>query len=362
MFLIDVFKLFLNLVYLPFKLLRTRRKITFISRQQNTTPLEFKMIVDSLKDCDIKMVTISRKIEKNFKSLLINFLLFFKEMYHISTSRMLIVDGYCILSSCLKHKSDLIIMQTWHANGIIKKIGLQTIPSRSKKEQTLALKMNMHKNYNYVLSSSKETSKVFKEAFGVRTPHILEIGTPMLDYLYNKEYVIKDGDKLFPRNGKLNVIYMPTIRKNSKLDMSDLINNFDFDKYNLYVKLHPIYKDEIHDERVKVIEGYSGEQVLSIADYVITDYSNIAFEAILCGVPVLFYLPDDDEYRRDPGLNIDILKEIPMYASKDVNEILSMLDDDYNHEVALTFANKYVSHFDGRCVKRIKKVILKKIR
>lgn len=362
MFIIDVFRFSLNLFYLPFKLLKTRRKITFISRQSNTTPLEFSMLVDSLKNEDIKIVTISRKIEKNIVSLFINFLLFFKEMYHIATSKILIVDGYCILSSCLKHKKDLIIMQTWHANGIIKKIGLQTLTSRSEKERKLAIKMNMHKNYDYVLSSSCETSKVFMEAFGVKKENMLEIGTPMLDYLYNKQYLIKDRDKLFPKNNKLNIVYMPTIRKNCKLDMTNLINNFDFNKYNLYVKLHPIYIDNNIDHRINVIKDYSGEQVLSIADYVITDYSNIAFEAILCKVPVLFYLPDDDNYRKNPGLNIDVLKEIPEYSSKDIKEILLMLEKYYDYNIASNFAKKYIEYYDGKCVKRIKKFIMNKIK
>jgi len=362
MFVIDVFKGLLNVCYLPFKLLRPKRKITFISRQSNDTPLEFSKLIESFKNEDIKIISISQKIEKNFRSLLINFILLFKEMYHISTSKILIVDGYCILASCLRHKKNLIIIQTWHANGIIKKIGLQTIPSRSKKAQKLALKMNMHKNYDYVLSSSKESSKVFMEAFGVKKENILEFGTPMLDYLYNREYIIENGDNLFPKNNKLNVVYMPTIRKNSKLDMSELINNFNFDKYSLYVKLHPIYNDDSLDSRVNVIKNYSGEQVLSIADYVITDYSNIAFEAMLCNIPVLFYLPDYEEYIKDPGLNIDILSEMKKYASKDVNDILSMLDENYDFGVSSNFVKKYIEYYDGKCVKRIKNFILKKLR
>ena len=362
MFIIDIFKFGLKLFYLPFKLLKSRKKITFISRQSNTLPLEFSMIVDSLKGENIEIVTSSKKIEKNLKSLFVNFLLFFKEMYHIATSKMLIVDGYCILASCLKHKKDLIILQTWHANGIIKKIGLQTIPSRSKKGQKLALKMNMHENYDYVLSSSKETSKVYLEAFGVKEENLLEIGTPMLDYLYDRKNQIKNANKLFPRNGKLNVVYMPTIRKHSKLDMSELINKFDFSKYNLYVKLHPIYQDDNLDPRIKVITGYSGEQVISIADYVITDYSNIAFEAILCKVPVFFYLPDYDDYIKDPGVNIDILKEIPEYSSKDISDIMNLLNCEYDFNVANKFTKKYIEYFDGKCVKRIKKFIMSKLK
>lgn len=359
MFLLDVCKFLENVIYLPFKLFRTKRKITFISRQFNSTPLELQMIIDSLKGEGIKTVSIAKKLEKNPKSVIINFFLFFYEMYHIATSKMLIVDGYSVLTSTLWHKKNLIIMQTWHANGIIKKIGLQTVESRSKFGQKLAKKMNMHQNYDYVLSSSKESSKVFLEAFDIKKDALLEIGTPMLDYLYNKGYKIKD--KFFDRHGKKNVIYMPTLRKGEKLDMSELVNGFDFDKYNLYLKLHPEYVDNNVDKRLKFVTNYSGEQVISVADYIITDYSNVAFEAGLEHVPVLLYTPDIDTYRHNPGLNIDIEKEFKKYISKDIKDILRMLEEKYDFDYLDKFVKKYIEFYDGKCVERIKKFILEKM-
>ena len=359
MFVLDICKFLENIIYLPFKLFKTKNKITFISRQFNSTPLEFQMIIDSLKDADIKIISVAKKLEKNPKSIIENFFLFFYEMYHIATSKMLIVDGYSVMASTLWHKKNLIIMQTWHANGIIKKIGLQTLESRSNFGRKLAIKMNMHKNYDYVLSSSKESSKVFLEAFDIKKEALLEVGTPMLDYLYNKGYIIKD--KFFDRKGKKNVIYMPTLRKGEKLDMSELVNNFDFDKYNLYLKLHPEYVDNNVDKRLKFVNNYSGEQVISVADYVITDYSNIAFEAGLEGVPVLLYTPDIDTYKNNPGLNIDIEKEFKKYTSKDIKEILKMLDAKYDFAYLDKFVKKYIEYYDGKCVERIKKFILEKL-
>ena len=306
MFLLEICKFFENIIYLPFKLLKSKRKITFISRQGDKTPLEFQMIIDSLRNENIKMVSIAKMLHGNPKSVIENFFLFFKEMYHIATSKILIIDGYCVMASTLWHKKNLIIIQTWHANGIVKKIGLQTLNSRSNFQKKLAIHMNMHKKYDYVLSSSKETSKVYLEAFDVKEKNILEFGTPMLDYLYDKKYVIKD--KKFDRNGKKNVVYMPTVRKGEKLDTKDLIDNFNFKKYNLFLKLHPAYQDDNIDKRIKLISGYSGEQVISIADYVITDYSNIMFEAGLENVPVILYIPDIEKYRQYPGLNIDVEK------------------------------------------------------
>ena len=42
MIVIELFKILLNLIYMPFKILKTQNKITFISRQSNTLSLESK--------------------------------------------------------------------------------------------------------------------------------------------------------------------------------------------------------------------------------------------------------------------------------------------------------------------------------
>lgn len=358
MFLLDICKFIENIIYLPFKLFKTKRKVTFISRQFDSTPLEFQKIIDSLKDENIKIVSIAKTLHKNPISVIENFFLFFKEMYHIATSKILIIDGYCVMASTLCHKKNLIIIQTWHANGIIKKIGLQTLDGRSKFQRKLAVHMNMHKKYDYVLSSSKESSKVFLEAFDIKKKNILEIGTPMLDYLYNGEYIIEDKD--FRKNNKPNIVYMPTVRKGKKLDMSELINNFNYDKYNLYLKLHPAYQDDNIDKRANIITGYTGEQVISIADYIITDYSNIMFEAGLRKIKVLLYIPDIDEYKKSPGLNINIEKEFK-YTYRNINDLFDTLDKKYDMNSLTKFTNKYIETYDGKCTERIKDFILKKL-
>lgn len=362
MFLLDICKFIENIIYLPFKLFRVKNKVTFISRQSNQTPLEFQKIIDGISKDKVKIVSIAKKLSFSPKSLIVNFLLFFKEMYHISTSKVLIVDGYCIMASTLWHKKSLTIIQTWHANAIIKKIGLQTLSSRSNLQRRLAVKMNMHKNYDYVLSSSPATSEVYKEAFNVKTKNILEYGTPMLDYLYNKEYQIDKDDQLYDCHGKKNVIYMPTVRKGEKLNMDSLINNFNFEKYNLYLRLHPAYKDDNIDKRINLITKYTAEQLISVADYVITDYSNVAFEAGLEKVPVLLYVPDIKVYRNNPGLNIDVSKEYKKYTSTNINEILDMMEQKYDFAYLNRFVKKYITTYDGHCTERIVKFVEKQLK
>ena len=353
MFLIDIFKITLNIIYLPFKCLKEKNKILFLSRQTNQLSLEYYTLIKELsKNNNIEIVTIIKKIEGNLKSYLFNFFLLFKQMYHLGTSKVVITDGYSIPISILKHRKNLIIIQMWHANGIIKKIGLQTLDKRSKKQKKLAIKMNMHKNYTYVISSSKHSSMVFNKAFNVNLKNILNFGTPMLDYIYyrknNKSKEIKNKYNLY--NKKI-IVYLPTYRKNM-IDYNILLKNIDFDKYYFVIKNHPIDKLNMNDDRVIIINDYIAEDLISIADYVISDYSNVVFEAILSNKKTFCYIYDYEEYKRDFGLNIDIKKQFK-YAFDDIDELIENLDIKYDMQYSLNFAKKYVENFDGKCTSRI---------
>lgn len=353
MFLIDIFKIILNILYLPFKCLKKKNKILFLSRQTNQVSLEYSMLIKELsKNDNIEIVTITKKIERNLKSYIFNFFLLFKQMYHLGTSKVVITDGYSVPISILKHRKDLIIIQMWHANGIIKKIGLQTLEKRSKKQKKLAIKMNMHKNYNYVISSSKHSSVVFSKAFNVNLKNILNFGTPMLDYIYykknDKSKEIKEKYNLYD---KKIIVYLPTYRKNM-IDYNILLKNIDFNKYYLVMKKHPVDKLNIIDDRIIMINDYIAEDLISVADYVISDYSNVVFESILSNKKTFCYIYDYEEYKKDFGLNIDIKKQFK-YAFYNITDLVENLDNDYNMQYALHFTKKYVENFDGKCTDRI---------
>lgn len=353
MFLIDIFKIILNILYLPFKCLKKKNKILFLSRQTNQVSLEYSMLIKELsKNDNIEIVTITKKIERNLKSYIFNFFLLFKQMYHLGTSKVVITDGYSVPISILKHRKDLIIIQMWHANGIIKKIGLQTLEKRSKKQRILAIKMNMHKNYNYVISSSKHSSVVFSKAFNVNLKNILNFGTPMLDYIYykknDKSKEIKEKYNLYD---KKIIVYLPTYRKNI-IDYSNLLKNIDFNKYYLVMKKHPVDKLNIIDNRIIMINDYIAEDLISVADYVISDYSNVVFESILSNKKTFCYIYDYEEYKKDFGLNIDIKKQFK-YAFYNITDLVENLDNNYDMQLALRFTKKYVENFDGKCTDRI---------
>ena len=184
------------------KLFRIQNKIVYISRQFNNPTLDFKLIENSVEKLDpnVKNVILTKRIEKGFLNSISYVLHIFKQMYHIATSKVVIIDTYCIAVSVLKHKKETKIIQIWHAMGAIKKFGYQTIGKTSGADARTAQIMCMHKNYDYVLCPSKITKKYYCEAFNVDESKIIYMALPRVDYILEP----KDKQKIYDEYPRIN--------------------------------------------------------------------------------------------------------------------------------------------------------------
>ena len=88
---------------------------------------------------------------------------------------------------------------------------------------------------------------------------------------------------------------------------------------------------------------FSTFDMLFVADFVISDYSCVIYEAALLDIPLFFYAFDLPKYLENRGLAIDYQKELPGIISKDISEILKSIEDNtYNYEKLKEFKNKYI--------------------
>ena len=107
----------LRIIYIPIRLFKTKNKITYISRQANYENMDFRLIREEMErqypEYENKVLT--KMIESGILSKISYIGEIFKQMYHISTSKIVIVDTYCITVSVLKHKKETKFIQIWHA-------------------------------------------------------------------------------------------------------------------------------------------------------------------------------------------------------------------------------------------------------
>ena len=391
--LLYIFKWHLRFIYFFIKLFTKQKdQVFFLSRQYSKIPLNYSYIINNLKkkNSNIKIKVICKKVDddlnetlrdtnkssnakivirkilKQLKSAFKYYINIYEQMYLVATSRVVIVDGYNIATSMLKHKKDTTIIQIWHALAAMKKFGYQSVGYEDGINPKMAKILEMHKNYDYVISGSDEMKKPFSEGFGVPIEKVTSIGTPYIDFLLksNKTQIEETLKKDPELTKKKNIVYAPTFRKDERDYIKDIADNIDLAKYNLIVKYHS--KDEkkknSQDDRIITYTDVPYKALLKIADYVITDYSALAVETAIVKTKLLFYVPDIDKYEKENGLNVDLFKEFPNYTSKDIKDLVEIIEkDNYDINVLNNFREKFASNLTGTSTELICEMILENI-
>lgn len=350
---------FLNIVYAIIKLLPSENKIVFISRQANAPSKEFLMIGEEIKrkSPNVKTVMLCRTLDGGINSTVFDKMKYivhmFEQMIHIATAKIVILDSYCIAVSILKHKKSLKVIQIWHSMGTMKKFGYTTLNTVEGTKRSVAVAMKMHRNYDYIFASSDAYKEHLAKGFNCSIEKIITMPLPRLDLLNSEEYsklIRRKIYKAYPElESKPIILYCPTFRKDERefeRAVQKLISSVDSEKYNLVIKLHPLSKIKLRGN-VILAKEFSSFDMIFVADYFISDYSCIIYEAAVRNVPLFFYNFDMELYEEGRGLAIDYYSELPGVISKDMDVIMEAIEEDrlnhgYDREGLKKFADKYV--------------------
>jgi len=359
--LIKIFFFLMNVIYLFIKLRPVKKQVTLVSRESNRESLDFAMLRIELEETyGYKVVVLSKTFEKTAIGLVAYGFHMLRQMWEFAASKVVIADTYCIIISNLKHRKNLRVVQIWHAISAIKKFGYQTVGKNDGAKKEIAKLMNMHKGYDYVISASEETDNFFSEAFGIDKKNIVRQGLPRIDYIRKVDQkqtalILKEYPSLAESNRKI-ILYAPTIRKGRGIDLHSLFSAFRDDEYIFIVKLHPLDNCTVKVKKDNVIydDKFIPYDFLHLADCVISDYSSFAVEASLVDKRLYFYLYDYDEYKKFTGINIDFDKEaIHPYVAKDTEELIKIIEREYNSDLMYEFRYKYVDKSLSNVTKRL---------
>ena len=340
--LLNIYKALLSAIYAVMKLLPTQDKIIFLSRQVKEPGVDFVLLEKELNKRypQYKTIMMCRMIPDDILGKIGYALHIFTQMYQLATSRVAVLDTYCIPVSLLKHKKSLKVIQIWHAMGCLKRFGLSTTGQSQGRDEQLAKAMNMHKNYDCAICSGPECIAPFAEAFGMEQRRMIPLGLPRIDYLAKDEYTVPSRDAIlsaYPQlnNGKKNIVYVPTFRRGEGLGDEYMEAAFDrirdavdYSKYNLIVKAHSGEERVFTDSPDNRTDGnrFIGLDFIALADYVVSDYSAIIFEAAVAAKPVALYCFDWDEYDAARGFYLDYFEDIPFIKVRTATELMSAID------------------------------------
>lgn len=349
----------MQLFYELFKLFPVRNKIVFISRQADEPSLDFSMLADEIKKehPDYETVMLCKMLNSGIASKIYYAFHILIQEYHMATSKVVILDSYCIAASVLKHRESLLVIQMWHSVGTMKKFGYSILNKPEGSSSRIAHLMKMHHGYSYVLCAGEGYVDHLAQGFNVDRSIIKIFPLPRVELLQNKEYIEKTCSEIFATYPQLNtvkknLVYVPTFRRAEDTDfdkaLADLAAALDPEKYNLVVKAHPLsgYHGQKFDTKSNFLtcDEFSSMDMLLVADAVISDYSCIIYEAAVLMKPLYFYTYDYDSYMSTRDIYMDYKKEIPGPMAGDGKSLAKAIDDmdNYDMDRLTSFLHKYV--------------------
>lgn len=352
------------------------KKVAIISRESNTRTLDIAMLESELLSRGMDVTVLSKLLtkEKSVKALgYLGHVL--RQEAAILAADVVVLDTYCIPASMIPHRKGTKVIQMWHALGAIKKFGWQTVGKEGGSSLKVARLMKMHHGYDYVVCASEVTADHFCEAFKTDRSKIVKYGLPRIDYIKSVAAGDRHADMLSkicakypqlakgqkdssPESAKKTVLYAPTFRRGKTVDVQSLVDALGTDRYNIVVKLHPLYRGDFAaaDSAANVIydDDFTSFDWLAAADIIISDYSSLVIEATLADKPLFIYAYDLDEYEENTGLNIDFDSEpISPYVFRDAGKLADAIaaaaDGDYDMDALRAFRDRYIDIDTGNC-------------
>ena len=117
-----------------------------------------------------------------------------------------------------------------------------------------------------------------------------------------------------------------------ELDLNKLYNQLN-DEYFLIIKTHYVVSKElkIDDEMKDFVIDLSNHddihELFILSDILITDYSSVFFDYAHSKRPILFFMPDLEDYISSRGVYEEVLENLPGPKLTDNEELIECLND-----------------------------------
>lgn len=350
----------LSVLYGLCSLLPVRQRIVCISRQSNSAPVDFRLIRDYCEQRTPSWEVVV--LAKQLRNPLAYLPEMVRQVYYIATSQAVVLDSYCIVVGLLHDRIRVPVIQMWHSLGNMKRFGYTAFGTEEGHSEATAHLMHMHEGYDAIAISSLGFAEPFAAAFNADPAILFEAPLPHVDLLLSANHRAQQREAIlaaYPQlRGRETIVYCPTFRKqpaaNEDAATRALLDAVDFSRYNFVYKPHPVSRQIIDDPRVVTIPGDAFDALFA-ADYIISDYSTVIYEAGLLDLPIYLYAYDWSSYREKRGLTIDFERDVPALFTDDPRVIMDAIKAnafDRNAYAAFTAVNVTLPA-TGSCTERI---------
>ena len=241
----------------------------------------------------------------------------------LATSQYVLLDDFSISVNEMIRRDGQQVVQLWHGAGAFKTFGY----SRCDQARRSWFSPRGHRNYTTAIVSSEQVRWCFAEGFGMPIDNVVATGIPRCDVFFDDTYKQRVRRQFFADNpqlaGKKLILFAPTYRGTSLAGAY-----YDFDQLDLPAIYEALHEDHvflfkwhhgIHDNlrtgrlSFEIPEQYRDfyfdfsdnrdiNDLLIVADVLVTDYSSVIFDYCLLGKPVVYFAYDLAGYAGDRGL------------------------------------------------------------
>ncbi len=203
---------------------------------------------------------------------------------------------------------------------------------------------------------------VYKRSFNVGEEQLIRSGMPRNDALYNisAEEIAELKEKMDLPKDKKVLLYAPTWRDSKDGGKTYQIKPpIDFalwqeqlgSDYVLLLRTHPYTTELLDVEFNDFVRDYTSypsiNDLMKVADILISDYSATIFDYSILERPIICFAYDAEDYSRERGFALDIAKEMPggiCTTQKDVIERIKGCESAAEANAVKQFKEKYITY------------------
>lgn len=375
--LIKLFLLINKIFFGLFSVLPSRDKITFLCDFGDNAHYTIRALND--KGYSKVVVLTTTKCREDFSQLTLieqlpfevkNSVKYIKGIYHLATSKTVLVDNYFPILSVLPAKVECI--QLWHAAGAIKKFALSD-PSISYRTATAVQRFRqVYSRMDKIVVGSEQMSKIFRLAFHKAPNAFLRTGIPRTDFYFDEPLIAATKLQITAQYPiiaqKKVVLYAPTFR-DLELQNQQIPINFQRiitelgEDYVLLIKLHPAVAQtlkNIEHERILILDNsHAIDALLTVTDYLISDYSSIPFEFAFFEKPQIFYPYDIEQYRMSRGFWSDYKELVPGPVVESDDELIhAILHVEFDSRLLEDYSKQWNTFSKGHSSQTLAKYLI----
>lgn len=360
--------LFLNLFYKISRVLRKNHNtIMFMTENNNELTGNLKSLYENIDKKKHKVIIFCKnRYDKKY-----NFFSLFHSTFMLSKADIIILDNYAQILTHINLSKDVKLIQLWHAGIGFKSVGY----ARFGLEGSPHPYKSCHRKYTEAIVDSEDLIDIYQEVFGCKKEVIYPYGNPRIDNYLDKEKIDQTCNKLYEMNGELKtkkvILFSPTYRganasnayyDNNKIDLNVIGKFCKENDFVFIIKMHPFIKEKMNipNEYNKHVFDYSSMDIndlIYIADIMITDYSSCAYEYSLFDRPLIFYRYDKTIYEcTRPMHSVDKFTN-KQYEVTDFNQLMNILKQLKNIDISKRFSNIKEHSKRNSCQRIIKEFI-----